>query len=68
VPFSYGFCFDVSFDLVFTLTLFYGCVFKCFFAISFIARFGQFLFLKHFCGYSCFDLLELAEASRVGLS
>jgi hypothetical protein len=39
---------------------------KCFLAISFILRFSHSLFLKRFCGYSCFDLLEVSEASRSG--
>jgi hypothetical protein len=39
---------------------------KCFSAISFIARFCHSLFLKRFCGYSCFNSLEFSEASRSG--
>jgi hypothetical protein len=42
-----------------------SCVYlKCFSAISFIVRFCHSLFLKRFCSYSCFDLLELPEASH----
>jgi hypothetical protein len=39
---------------------------KCFSAFSFIVRFCHSLFLKYFCGYSCFDLLEPSEAPRSG--
>jgi hypothetical protein len=36
------------------------------FWFSFIVRFYDPMFLKLFCGYSCFDLLELPEASPSG--
>jgi hypothetical protein len=49
----------------FLFLVFLHCVYlKCFSAILFIVRFCDSMFLKRFCGYSCFDLLELPEASR----
>jgi hypothetical protein len=58
----------VVFALTFTFTWFsllilhvFAAVFP---AISFKARFCHSLFLNRFCGYSCFDLLELSETSR----
>jgi hypothetical protein len=65
---SCGFCFDFSFHLVFTLnvTRFCGCVFKVFFDYFIQSKLLSLLFLNRFCGYSCFDLLELSEASRSG--
>jgi hypothetical protein len=46
--------------------VFYSVYLTCFWAISFIVRFCDFLFLKRFCGKSCFDLLELPETVRAG--
>jgi hypothetical protein len=48
------------------LHVFAAVCLKCFSAISFKTRFCYSRFLNRFCGYSCFDLLELSEASRSG--
>jgi hypothetical protein len=48
------------------LHVFAAVCLKCFSAISFKTRFCHCRFLNRFCGYSCFDLLELSEASRSG--
>jgi hypothetical protein len=59
----------VVFALAFPFTWFSrfcGCVFKVFFGYFIQSKLLSLLFLNRFCGYSCFDLLELSEASRSG--
>jgi hypothetical protein len=51
------------FSLLVFLLVFVAVYLKCFAAISFIVRFCHSLFLKGFCGYSCFDLSIRASRS-----